>query len=82
MSKSRKGPTPKKRVVHALPPEGAAFTPCCNRTLFELPRAEKVTADDRLVNCKTREPHVDRDPAELDQQIQERIAAETTPATD
>lgn len=39
-------------VVHRVPPDGAAVTPCCGRTPFELPRDEKVTSDDALVTCR------------------------------
>jgi len=69
----KKGPTPKRRVVHALPPEGAAFTPCCNRTLFELPETDQVTSTRKDVNCRTRDRQEKRDPAELEEQIKARL---------
>ncbi|AIV35560.1 hypothetical protein [Streptomyces sp. CCM_MD2014] len=33
-------------VVHACPPVGSGFTPCCGRTPFELPRTDRITVDE------------------------------------
>jgi hypothetical protein len=38
-------------VVHAAPERGRTFSPCCDRTWFELPVHERVTHDPRQVTC-------------------------------
>ena len=38
-------------VTHACPPHGAAMTPCCARTPFELPRTDRITLNDADVTC-------------------------------
>lgn len=38
-------------TVHACPPEGAAVAPCCYRTPFDLPRADRITLDRAAVTC-------------------------------
>jgi len=43
-------------VVHACPPHGAAMTPCCARTPFELPRTDRMTLDPGAVTCTPTSP--------------------------
>lgn len=38
-------------AIHACPPKGAALTPCCQRTPFELPRTDRITVLPEKVNC-------------------------------
>jgi hypothetical protein len=38
-------------VVHAAPVDGLSFTGCCDRTLPELPKYERVSHDSNQVNC-------------------------------
>lgn len=38
-------------VVHAAPVDGLSFTGCCDRTLLELPRTERVSRDPAQVSC-------------------------------
>lgn len=38
-------------VVHAAPVDGLSFTGCCDRTLMELPRTERISQDPRQVSC-------------------------------
>lgn len=40
-------------VVHACPPNGAPYTPCCALPVFELPRRDRMTLDADLVTCWT-----------------------------
>ena len=41
-------------VFHGCPPPGNGLTPCCGKTPFELPRLDRMTIDDDIVNCKYR----------------------------
>jgi len=43
-----------RETVHACPPEGKGFTPCCGRTPFDLPRTDRMTLDSSLVTCTHR----------------------------
>lgn len=38
-------------VTHLCPPGDEGFTPCCDRTPFELPRSDRITEDVSLVTC-------------------------------
>lgn len=38
-------------TVHACPPDGEAFTPCCGCTPFELPHTDRMTTDPTAVTC-------------------------------
>ena len=38
-------------VVHAAPVDGLSFTGCCDRTLLELPRYERISHDPNQVSC-------------------------------
>jgi hypothetical protein len=38
-------------VLHAQPEAGLSFSPCCGRTLTELPRYDRVTLNPELVTC-------------------------------
>lgn len=38
-------------IIHLCPPHGAAVTPCCGRTPFELLRVDRMTHDPALVTC-------------------------------
>jgi hypothetical protein len=42
---------PVTEVVHAAPVGGFSFTPCCDRTMQELPRYERVSRDPAQVTC-------------------------------
>lgn len=37
-------------VVHACPPGGR--TPCCGKTVWELPLTDRITADSKYVTCQ------------------------------
>ena len=39
-------------IVHRCPPKGSGLTPCCDKTMFELPSFHRVTLDPKLVTCK------------------------------
>jgi hypothetical protein len=38
-------------VTHAMPPDRDVVMPCCQRTPFEVPRTDHMTADPSLVTC-------------------------------
>jgi hypothetical protein len=38
-------------VVHLCPPGDEGWTPCCDRTPFELPKSDRMTLDPTLVTC-------------------------------
>jgi len=38
-------------VVHQCPVGDDGWTPCCDRTPFELPRSDRMTLDPDLVTC-------------------------------
>lgn len=38
-------------MIHLCPPVGSGFTPCCGRTVLELPRDDRITLDSDLVDC-------------------------------
>ena len=38
-------------VTHLCPPGDEGWTPCCDRTPFELPRTDRITEDVSLVTC-------------------------------
>ncbi len=38
-------------VTHKCPPVGTGVTPCCGKTLFELPRIDRITEHSRHVTC-------------------------------
>ena len=38
-------------TVHACPPDGSGETPCCDRTPFELPATDRLSADPEFVTC-------------------------------
>lgn len=40
-----------KEELHAKPPHGQSFSPCCGRTLGELPPYDRITLDPDLVTC-------------------------------
>lgn len=46
---------PTAEVVHGCPPDGSGLTPCCGRTPFELPLADRISSE-APVTC----PGVDR----------------------
>jgi hypothetical protein len=48
-------------AVHACPPEGSGLTPCCHRTPFELPNADRMTAAPSDVTCRRPVPAADPD---------------------
>jgi len=37
--------------VHAVPPHGSANTPCCDRSPFDLPAADRITVNAAEVTC-------------------------------
>ena len=39
-------------VTHKVPAEGDGVTPCCGRTVFELPQGDRISNDDKLVTCR------------------------------
>lgn len=43
-------------VVHRCPPNGTIFTPCCERTVFELDALDRMTVDPELVTCERKVP--------------------------
>lgn len=40
-----------KEELHAKPHHGQSFSPCCGRTLAELPPYDRITLDPDLVTC-------------------------------
>ncbi|HEX4727351.1 MAG TPA: hypothetical protein VH298_06110 [Jatrophihabitans sp.] len=42
---------PASEVVHAAPVDGLSFTGCCDRTVLELPRYERISHDPSQVSC-------------------------------
>lgn len=38
-------------TVHAVPPHGSANTPCCDRSPFDLPAADRITVNAAEVTC-------------------------------
>lgn len=39
-------------TVHEVPPRnGGGLTPCCRKTIFELPRTDRTALDPQLVTC-------------------------------
>lgn len=38
-------------VTHLQPPDGSGLTPCCGKTLFELPGTDKMTPDAEAATC-------------------------------
>ena len=50
-------PQPGDVVVHLSPSGNEIVTPCCSRTVFELPRSDRITLTAELVTCKGRTPH-------------------------
>lgn len=40
-----------KEELHAKPYHGQSFSPCCGRTLAELPPYDRITLDPDLVTC-------------------------------
>ena len=38
-------------VVHAMPADDSSVTGCCSRTVFELPRIDRLTGDEGAVTC-------------------------------
>lgn len=38
-------------TTHACPPVGEAETPCCRRTVFDLPYEDRITAETSLADC-------------------------------
>lgn len=45
-------------ITHRCPPIGSGVMPCCGRTPFEVPRTDRMTEQDALVNCSTGDAHV------------------------
>lgn len=43
-------------TTHACPADGAAVTPCCGRSPFELPMTDRMTLDPALVTCPLAPP--------------------------
>jgi len=39
-------------VTHRCPIGDDGWTPCCDRTPFELPRTDRITEDPALVTCQ------------------------------
>lgn len=39
-------------VTHTCPKNGKITAPCCGKTLFELPRTDKMTLHPERVTCK------------------------------
>lgn len=39
-------------ITHECPGTGEFYTRCCHKTIFDLPRADRMTLDSSLVNCK------------------------------
>lgn len=50
-SDAGQSPTGTREVVHAAPVGGFSFTPCCDRTLIELPRYDRVSRWPDEVTC-------------------------------
>ena len=47
----------KEEVVHSPPPpDDGILTPCCGKTLFELPYNERVSFDGSAITCKGPRP--------------------------
>jgi hypothetical protein len=42
---------PALEVVHAAPVDGLSFAGCCDRTVLELPRYERISHDPSQVSC-------------------------------
>lgn len=38
-------------TTHMCPPDGSGLTPCCEKTPFELPRDDRLTAHQDQVDC-------------------------------
>lgn len=51
--------------IHACPPDGEMFTPCCGKTPFELPGDHRMTAMAELVTCPPKPAY---EPDEADRQ--------------
>jgi hypothetical protein len=40
-------------IIHEAPyPSGPAVTPCCGRTVFELPKTDRMTTQPHKVTCE------------------------------
>jgi len=42
---------PAAEVVHLCPPDDFMTTPCCGRTVFEVPPDQRLTLDPSAVTC-------------------------------
>jgi len=40
-----------REIVHAAPVGGLSFTPCCDRTMQELPRYDRISRQPQEVTC-------------------------------
>lgn len=49
--------TDQTETVHGCPPDGSGLTPCCGRTLFELPRTDRMATDPDLITCTNEAEH-------------------------
>lgn len=47
-----------RTVTHQCPLNGHGFTPCCSKSIFELPRGDRMTFISSLVTCKGATHHV------------------------
>lgn len=43
---------PGDTVIHESPGKGEAITPCCGRSMLELPVTDRVSFDPRISNCR------------------------------
>lgn len=39
-------------IVHQRPHSGVGLTPCCRKTIFEIPSTDRVTFNPSIVTCK------------------------------
>lgn len=60
-------------TVHRCPPMGEGRTPCCNRTVFELPTTDQLALNDEAVTC-----HPEPEPNTPDHEILAKINAGIT----
>ena len=44
----------RRELIHECPMAGTSSTPCCGRTVFELPANDRITSDSSQVTCQGR----------------------------
>lgn len=42
-------------TTHRVPPSISGQTPCCNRSIFDLPRGDRLASDPGLIDCEREE---------------------------